>query len=207
MIRQQRPTVHSQERPLVVKVGGSLYNRVPDLVPFLRSSVRPLFVVPGGGPFADAVRDAGLDDETAHWEAIAAMDEYGSYIASQGIPASDRLAVPDQTVVLLPARVLRERDPLPHSWDVTSDTIAAWAASSLCLDLLLLKSVDGIASGGVLREHVDAPLATDVTDLLFISYVLKNGVDTFILNGSRPELLRRYLSGDPVPGTRISTTF
>src|SRR5208337_4300191 len=119
---------------------------------------------------------------------------------------TDRLAVPDLTVVLLPARVLRERDPLLHSWDVTSDTIAAWAASSLCLDLLLLKSVDGIASGGVLREHVDAPLATDVTDLLFIPYVLKNRVDTFILNGSRPELLRRYLSGDPVPGTRISTT-
>ena len=44
---------------------------------------------------------------------------------------------------------------------------------------------------------MDAPLATDVTDLLFIPYVLKNGVDTFILNGSRPELLRRYLSGDP----------
>jgi hypothetical protein len=207
MIRQRRPTAHLQERPLVVKLGGSLYDRVPDLVPSLRSSARPLFVVPGGGLFADTVREAGLDEETAHWEAIAAMDKYGSYIASQGIPATDQLSVPDRTVVLLPARVLREQDPLPHSWDVTSDTIAAWTASSLSLDLLLLKSVDGIASGGVLREHVDAPLATDVTDPLFIPYVLKNRVDTFIINGSHPELLRRYLSGDSVQGTRISTTF
>jgi len=207
MIRLQRLTAHSQERPLVVKLGGSLYDRIPDLVPVLRSSVRPLFLMPGGGPFADAVREAGLDDETAHWEAIAAMDEYGRYISSQGIPATDRLAVPDRTVVLLPARVLREQDPLPHSWNVTSDTIAAWAAFSLNLDILLLKSVDGIVSGGILQEHVDAPLGMDVTDPFLIPYVLKNRVDTFIINGSRPELLRRYLIGEPVPGTRISTTF
>ena len=152
-------------------------------------------------------REAGLDEETAHWEAIAAMDEYGRYIASQGIPATDRLAVPDRTVVLLPARVLREWDPLPHSWDVTSDIVAAWVAFSLCLDLLLLKSVEGIVTAGVLQKHVDTQVVTDVTDPLFIPYVLNNRVDTFIINGSHPELLRRYLSGDPVPGTRISTTF
>ena len=193
--------------PLVVKLGGSLYSHLPGLVPVLRSSVRPLLIVPGGGPFADIVRQAGLDNENAHWEAIAAMDRYGRCIASHGLPATDRLAVPDRTVVFLPGRSLRDRDPLPHTWDVTSDTIAAWAAAELRLGLLLLKSVDGMLENGTLLEHVEAPGETDIVDPLLIPYVLEKQVDTFIINGSRPELVMRYLHGDPVPGTRISTTF
>jgi 5-(aminomethyl)-3-furanmethanol phosphate kinase len=206
MLTSNRKSPESKGIPLVVKLGGSLYSHLPGLVPVLRSSVRPLLIVPGGGPFADAVRQAGLDDEPAHWEAIAAMDRYGRCVASHGLPVTDELAEPDRTVVFLPGRSLREQDPLPHSWDVTSDTIAAWVAAELRLGLLLLKSVDGIIENGALQEHVDAPRKTDVVDPLLIPYVLENQVDTFIINGSRPEFLVRYLRGDPVPGTRISTT-
>ena len=60
---------------LVVKFGGSLYNHVPDLIPILLMSGRSLFIVPGGGPFADRVRVAGIDEESSHWMAIAADDE------------------------------------------------------------------------------------------------------------------------------------
>lgn len=197
----------STGKPLVVKLGGSLYSRLSGLVPVLRSSLRPLLIVPGGGPFANAVRQAGLDDESAHWEAIAAMDRYGRYVASHGLPVTERLAAPDRTAIFLPGRSLRERDPLPHTWDVTSDTIAAWAAAELRLDLLLLKSVDGIMTGSILQEHVNTPVQTDIVDPLFIPYVLDKRIDTFILDGSCPELLARYLRGKPVPGTRISTTF
>jgi 5-(aminomethyl)-3-furanmethanol phosphate kinase len=193
--------------PLVVKLGGSLYDNVPDIVPILRSSVRPLLIVPGGGAFANAVRQAGLDDETAHWEAIVAMDQYGRYVASYGLPFTDHLSVPNRTIIFFPGRSLREQDPLPHSWDVTSDTIAAWVAAKLRLDLLLLKSVDGIRKGVFLEKHVNAPRETDVVDPFFIPYVLENQVDTFIINASRPEFLVGYLQGDLVPGTRISTTF
>jgi 5-(aminomethyl)-3-furanmethanol phosphate kinase len=207
MISEHRNTHESEGAPLVVKLGGSLYTHVPMLIPVLRSSVRPLIIVPGGGPFANEVRQAGLDDETAHWEAIAAMEQYGRYVASHGLPVTEMLAVPDRTVLFLPGRSLREQDPLPHSWDITSDTIAAWVAAELRLDLLLLKSVDGIVMGGVLQEHLETPRQTDVVDPLLIPFVLEKKVYTFILNGSRPELLARYLRGDPVPGTRISTTF
>jgi aspartokinase-like uncharacterized kinase len=85
--------------------------------------------------------------------------------------------------------------------------IAAWAAAELRLDLLLLKSVDGILTRGVLQEHIGIPDQTDVVDPLFIPYVLEKRVNTFILNGTRPELLARYLRVDRVTGTRISTTF
>jgi aspartokinase-like uncharacterized kinase len=33
-----------------------------------------------------------------------------------------------QLPVLAPSRWLRDADPLPHSWDVTSDSIGAWIA-------------------------------------------------------------------------------
>jgi 5-(aminomethyl)-3-furanmethanol phosphate kinase len=193
--------------PLVVKLGGSLYPQAGNLMPVLRSSVRPLLVVPGGGPFARAVRQAGLNDEAAHGEAIAAMDAYGRYCASFNMPVTETLAAPAQTVILLPSRVMREHDPLPHSWDVTSDTIAAWVAATLHLDLLLLKSVDGIMAGGVIQREVRAPRDTDTVDPFFIPYVLEHRVDTFVLNGLHPTLITRFLRGGQVPGTRISTTF
>ena len=207
MIMEKSDSSQTECTPLVVKLGGSLYPHVADIVPVFRSSTRPLLVIPGGGPFAHAIRQAGLDPETAHWEAITAMNLYGRYVASHGLPFTDRLARPTESVVFLPGQCLREQDPLPHSWDVTSDTIAAWAAAELRLDLLLLKSVDGIRERGVLKKQVTAPRETDVVDPLLIPYVLGKKVDTFILNGSRPEYLSGYLHGDPVPGTRISTTF
>lgn len=200
-------TLQKNLSPLVIKLGGSLANHVPGLVSVLRLSPRPILLVPGGGSFANAVRLAGLDDESAHWEAIAAMEKYGRTIARLGIPVTSRLFLPDQTILFFPLRSLREQDPLPHSWDVTSDTIAAWAASELRIDLLLLKSVDGIRRGDTMEELVTSPRDTDVVDPYLIPYVLKNRVNTFILNGTRPEQLARYLKGERVPGTRISTTF
>lgn len=193
--------------PLVVKLGGSLYNHVPALVPLLSASPRPLLIVPGGGAFADSVRAAGLDDETAHWEAIAAMEQYGRHLSSCGLPITETLAVPNTPVIFLPLSCIRERDPLPHSWDVTSDTIAAWVAAELGLDLLLLKSVEGLMTEGVLRERVSTPVKTEVVDPFFLPFILEHGVNTWIINGSRPELLDRFLRGKPVPGTQISTTF
>ena len=193
--------------PIVVKLGGSLYNRVPDLVPVFLASGRPVFIVPGGGIFADAVRKIRVDDDSAHWMAVAAMDQYGWVIASQGIRATTLLQVPDTPVVFLPYCSMQKHDPLPHSWDVTSDSIAAWVADMLGLDLLLLKSVDGIQEDGNLMEHVKKPIRTEVVDPFFIPFVLEKKVHTTIINGSRIELIEKFLRGETVPGTRIGTTF
>jgi aspartokinase-like uncharacterized kinase len=159
--------------PVVVKMGGSLYDRVPDLVPVLLASGRPLFIVPGGGMFADAVRKSRVDDNSAHWMAIAAMDQYGWFIASQGIMATALLQAPDRPVVFLPYCSMRQHDPLPHTWDVTSDSIAAWVADILGLNLLLLKSVDGILENDSLMKHVNIPVKTEVVDPFFIPFVLE----------------------------------
>ncbi|HJJ71419.1 MAG TPA: uridylate kinase, partial [Methanocorpusculum sp.] len=59
--------------------------------------------------------------------------------------------------ILLPEKVLRSADPLPHSWDVTSDSLALWVAGELGVPLLLVKSREGDASD---LELVDAYFST-----------------------------------------------
>ena len=191
--------------PLIVKVGGSLYNRIPDIVPILIASKRPLLIIPGGGPFADLVRQVQVNYDAAHWMAIAAMEQYGWFISSFGILTTDRIAVPMTTTVFLPYRCLRLTDVLPHTWDVTSDTIAAWVAGTLHLDLLLLKSIDGIS--GILQEQVTGLVESDIIDPCFISFVTKNTVKTTIINGSQPDRVEKYLKEELVPRTKFGTTF
>jgi aspartokinase-like uncharacterized kinase len=158
--------------------------------------------------FAEGVRKLQVDDDSAHWMAIAAMDQYGWIIASQGIMTSDLLQVaPDQPVVFLPYCSMRQHDPLPHSWDVTSDSIAAWVADILGLDLLLLKSVDGILENGSLMKRVKIPVKTEVVDPFFIPYVLEKKIKTTIINGSRADRIEKFLRGEAVSGTRFGTTF
>ncbi|MCU0629363.1 MAG: uridylate kinase [Methanoregulaceae archaeon] len=193
--------------PIVVKLGGSLCNRIPDLVAGLLASERPLFIVPGGGIFADIVRKMPVDDDSAHWMAIAAMDQYGWFIVSQGIMPTTILKVPDRPVVFLPYCSMRQHDPLPHTWDVSSDSIAAWVADYLGLELLLLKSVDGVMENGDLVREVKKPITTEVVDPFFIPFVLDRKITTTIINGSHPDRIDKFLRGQIVSGTRIGTTF
>lgn len=195
------------DRPLVVKLGGSLLDVLDGIVGEIRGIGAPLLVVPGGGPFADRVRAQDLDDDAAHWMAIDAMDRTGRLIRDAGLPAVGRLSVPTHPAVLLPGRTLREHDPLPHRWEVTSDTIAAWVARTLGAELVLLKSVDGIRVDGRLVRRLGAPCSTDVVDPCLIPFVLSNDIPTTILNGRVPGRLRAFCSGAGPAGTRIDTRF
>lgn len=195
--------MESPDRPLVVKVGGSLFPEAPGIAAGLKGAGRPLLIVPGGGPFARLVRSMHLPDEQAHWMAILAMDQFGWYLASAGLHVTHELSLPRGAEILLPYRVMRERDPLPHSWDVTSDTIAAWVASELGLDLLILKSVDGIRGDGALVSRVGAPVPTDVVDPCLIPFALARRVRVTILNGRAAGRVRDFLEGREVPGTVI----
>ncbi len=190
-------------RPLVVKFGGSLLGCAPSLVRILAAAPRPILVIPGGGPFADVVRTLDPAPDAAHWMAIAAMEQVGLYLAALGLPGVEALRVPDAPSVLLPYRLLRDRDPLPHSWRVSSDTLAAWCAAGLGCELLLAKSVDGIVVGGRLLEAVTAPVETDAVDPCLITFALDRGVRVRIVNARVSGRLARALRDEPVPGTRI----
>jgi hypothetical protein len=112
-------------------------------------------IVPGGGPFADVVRELdrglALGDDLAHWLAIGAMDLHAHLVAARLLRARvvhdpmDVASVPgDHALVLAALDWLRRTDPLPHSWDVTSDSIAAWVARTIgASHLVLVKATDG----------------------------------------------------------------
>jgi hypothetical protein len=184
-----------------------LFSHAQDLAGVLNRSPRPLLIVPGGGQFADAIRELSLPEDDAHWRAIQAMDLYGKHLATFGLASTDRISLPVRTSVLLPYRCCRDIDPLPHSWDVTSDTIAAWVAGRLDLDLLVLKSVDGIYVNGCLAGTLTQRVDTDVVDPCFIPYVLKHRIRATVINGTAWDLVAAFLRGDRVSGTRIGTTF
>ena len=152
-------------RPTVVKVGGGLLGtpgaleRVCAAVAALGRRV-PLVVVPGGGPLADAVRTldraVGLSPEAAHWMAILAMDQYAHLLAER--VAGGRLVEEPGAIaavlsageiaVLAPSRWLRAADTLPHSWDATSDSVAAFVAGALdAVRLDLIKPAEGAEAG------------------------------------------------------------
>jgi len=145
----------------VVKVGGGVLSSV-DVLDAVLSALHaaaqshPILVVPGGGPFADTIRDVdrrlGLSDAAAHWMAVLAMDQH-AYLIADRLASSALVTEPHEIAsaidarkiaVLAPFRWLLHADPLPHSWDVTSDSIAAWVAGRVGAQRLILVKPRGV---------------------------------------------------------------
>jgi aspartokinase-like uncharacterized kinase len=139
----------------VIKIGGRL-SRIPGALERVCAAVQEasrehsVIVVPGGGRFADAVRDferqVPVSPDTAHWMAILAMDQYGHALADR-IRGAELVEEPGgltdslargSVAVLAPFRWMRSADVLPHSWEVTSDSIAAFVAGAVGAARLIL---------------------------------------------------------------------
>ena len=189
--------------PLVLKIGGSLQDCAGSICALLVDLDVPVLVVPGGGAFADLVRECRLEGSAAHWMAVAAMEQYGWYLSSFGLPVTTRLDIPGRPAILLPYGLIRAKDPLPHRWEVTSDTVAAWCAHTLHLPLLLLKSVDGIRVEGRLCPRIRSPVETDDVDSCFLPFVLRRRMHALVISGRHPDRLRAALTGLPTIGTTI----
>ncbi len=213
----------------VVKVGGSLSQgeHLPALGKRLSEVGKhhPLLVVPGGGPFADTVRILdgrhNLGDSAAHWMAILGMDQYGwllSELVPRSVPvwslaAARSVSQAGRVPILLPWRLLYETDPLPHSWQVTSDSIAAWVAGEVQAPrLVLLKNVDGLfgeRQEGTNRRRLLERVAVErlgrsgMVDDHLSGLVDQYGWDLWLINGQRPERLAELLSAGTTMGTRV----
>jgi len=145
----------------VVKLGGSLLDKPRALREWLAVIARAgrgrLVLVPGGGPFADAVRTAqaglGFDDGAAHRMALLAMDQCGLLLASLEsvcIPCASTSAIRKVLVsggvpVWMPSRPIACAEGVPESWDVTSDSLAAWLARELGASTLWLVKACAVA--------------------------------------------------------------
>lgn len=173
----------------VIKLGGS-HAFAPHLKSWLDAIARcagRIVVVPGGGPFADAVRDAqprmGFGDDAAHRMALLAMEQYGCALASLNarfVLAGSRAGIEGaldtrQVPVWLPTRMVLAAREIPWSWDVTSDSLAAWLAGVLGARRLLLV------------KHAAAPMdardlaARGIVDPAFPQFLEASGVPASVL--------------------------
>jgi len=139
----------------VVKLGGSLLD-VPGLPARLfqvlqtESAQTEFWLIPGGGRFAEEIRRL---DRISHWPAEVshrlAIQTMGltAQLVAESSPLFERVEKLD--AVSTPGRVrvldvsqLPEIDGLPATWEITSDSIAAFVATRLQASrLLLLKSI------------------------------------------------------------------
>jgi aspartokinase-like uncharacterized kinase len=146
--------------PLVVKIGGGLL-RAEGLEGLRRAcaeatalaAYRPVLVVPGGGPFADAVRavdaQVGLADDVAHALALRAMDQLGVLLAPL-LPTAElltSLVAPRALAIIQAAAAFGDRRDVPKSWAVSSDSLAVLAAGAIGgEEAFLFKPVAGVVA-------------------------------------------------------------
>jgi 5-(aminomethyl)-3-furanmethanol phosphate kinase len=208
----------------VLKIGGSLSRglALSDLCREISrlSKRHSLLVVPGGGKFADQVREAyrqyKLNETSAHCMALLAMDQYG-YILNElienscltlDLTAAREAAESSRTAILLPSTIVIRSDPLPHSWRVTSDTIAAWVAQLIGSPrLVLLKNVDGLmTSGKKLIAEISAEKLAEHQGGVdeYLSHFLSSAqIETWVINGMLPKRLSELMENDRTTGTKI----
>ncbi len=217
----------------VVKAGGSLAEQPEALktlcVELSRLASRwSVVVVPGGGRFADVVREMDakfcLPAAVSHRLAIQAMDQYG-LVLTQLIPKSAtcvelkeacRLVDEKKVAVFLPSQLMLQDDPFESSWDVTSDSIAAYIALKLrAAKLVLATDVDGVFTEDP-KKHSNAKLLGEVTPERLQKFVERTSVDKalpvflqdkqvdcYVVNGLYPERIGKVLSGQEKVYTRI----
>lgn len=199
----------------VVKLGGSLAGSAAlrDWIDAIKDpAAAAVVVVPGGGPWADAVRDTqlqmGFSDRCAHGMALKAMEQFGlllcdlserlrpcaSVVAIRS--ALDRGRVP----VWMPAdMLLAQRAPIPMSWDVTADSLAAWLAGTLqATTLVLVKSVD------VERGSLPALVDGGVVDPCFPQLLAAAGCAAYVTGRKGCAAFRAACAGDGGPGLRLT---
>jgi 5-(aminomethyl)-3-furanmethanol phosphate kinase len=218
----------------VVKVGGGLARDAGDGA--LRTLCRaigdagarhPLLVVPGGAAFADAVREHdtrfGLQAATSHRMAIVAMDQFGwllSDLIPGGVPCTEvavarAAGARGRTPILLPAALLAP-DPLPVSWEVTSDSIAAWVAGAANAGrLVLVKPVEGLYRDWPPKDRPIARLSVDElaelraagqaagVDEHLPEALRAAGVEAWVIDGREPGRLVTLLDRGDTDGTLV----
>jgi aspartokinase-like uncharacterized kinase len=144
----------------VVKLGGSLYHQPTLLQQWLdiltvQSKVMPVIIVPGGGPFADQVRQAQLrykfNDHHAHHMALLAMAQFG-ILLSDLLGNANTFNLPNEVdinskqqglLIWLPNSKLLQFSGINQNWDITSDSLSLWLSqqlSSSCLSIV--KSIE-----------------------------------------------------------------
>ncbi|MHA2393359.1 MAG: amino acid kinase family protein [Promethearchaeota archaeon] len=152
-----------RNKTALIKIGGkiledydSLNSTISQLTQLYKEGlIKKIILIPGGGSVANFIRKVYTElkfrEELAHWMGIVSMN-YNGIELSKKFP---KLKVIENFIeleklgkifcIFLPFKFLKENDKLPHSWDVTSDSITLFLAKELKLiECFLIKDIEGI---------------------------------------------------------------
>ena len=192
----------------VVKIGGSLFpNYAIELANKLENTNS--CIVLGGGEFANLIRkyndEIGFSDEVNHWTAIDCMDIIAKLVNDKvdsaklaySINEVNKISDDGFTPIFVVSKFLRDEDPFECSWDVTSDSIAAYVSHLLNANLLIVTNVNGIYTqepkepGSTFISKIDATTLLTIQDssidVMLPSLLLKFGTNCYVVNGKYPE--------------------
>ena len=192
----------------VVKIGGSLFpNYAINLAEKLKNTGSVIIL--GGGEFANLIRkyddDINFSEETNHWTAIDCMDIIAKLVNDKvdstklAYSIEEVNAISDEgfTPIFVVSEFLKREDPFECSWDVTSDSIAAYVSHILNANLLIVTNVNGIYTqepkepGSTFISKIDATklltFQESSIDVMLPSLLLEFGSDCYVVNGKYPE--------------------
>jgi len=175
----------------VIKLGGSLMGDADILTACLntieQNNKDKVVIVPGGGVFADQVRNAQkqwlINDEIAHEMAILAMQQMA--LLFKGIKpgfllANHLLNIDNRAAVFIWSPDITELNDssIEANWNVTSDSLAAWLAVQLNADeLILVKSAEIPEDLTLQQMHKQG-----VIDAAFTQYIKHSSYKITLLN-------------------------
>ena len=198
---------------IVVKLGGSTagHDEMKVWIAALAGSSLPLVIVPGGGPFADQVRSAqkgmGFSDAAAHAMAILAMDQFGHVImdshkrfsAARSIEEIEQASAVGKIPVWLPSALATPAQDIPASWEITSDSLAAWLAGKLGAEALLLVKQSRAFTGD---DGVADLMARGIVDT-YLAAMLPAATGLYVAGPQDAGTAAATLSSGRIPGIRI----
>ena len=147
----------------IFKIGGKILEDFGNLSTtisqlerlYKEDKIQKIILIPGGGSIANFIRNVynelKFTEELAHWMGILSMN-YNGIALSEKLPEVEIVEnfeclneLDKVFCIFLPYQYLKANDKLPHSWEVTSDSITLFLAKEIGLNpCFLIKNVDGI---------------------------------------------------------------
>jgi 5-(aminomethyl)-3-furanmethanol phosphate kinase len=141
-------------------------------------------IAPGGGAFADQVRIAQKEwqfpDSSAQRMAVLAMEQYALMLCGirqefapvANVSEIQHMLSQNRVPVWLPSLMLLREADIAHTWDVTSDSLAAWLARKIEASALMLVKEVKVESKAI---HASKLAEREVVDASFPQFAAAGG--------------------------------
>ena len=142
----------------IIKIGGSWLKNpsLPSLLVGIKKICnKDIVIVPGGGSFADSVRDVydktKMSENLANKLALKSTELFAEYLKELDndlcLIENPKNFTKEEICVWLPSKKLSQNNSFKNNWDSTSDSVAAWLANKIMAEgIIFIKSLKDFKS-------------------------------------------------------------